>query len=158
MREGPDRGMRAYHHENTVYTVFIQIDAQALRDTHPSPQSSFWHTKRVNLMIFVRKNAWIYGELSSYLQLLCSLMMYLRSDFEAINTYQLHVLVTSVGLLFEWIKYVFHTNKYLHPINSQIHCLPLLNLSLASEYRYIDIEKKLFYNSWFFRQLKHAES
>ncbi len=41
------------------------------------------------------KSARICDELSLYLQLFCSLMTYLRSDFLLIITYQLHVLLTT---------------------------------------------------------------
>ena len=86
------------------YTVFIQIDAHALTDARPH-HKFLAHTNGWNWFFFI-KNAWIDDEQSLYLQLFCSLMMYLRSAFEPIILYQPHVLLTLSGrLICEWKRY-----------------------------------------------------
>ena len=80
-----------------LYIVFIQIDVHALMDVHALHHQAIGIQKWVIRI----KNAWIYDHVPLYLQLLWSLMIYLKSDFEPIIMYQLHVLLTPRGLLLE---------------------------------------------------------
>ena len=82
----------------------IQIDAHALIDPSPLHHQPLGTQNEWNWW-FVYQKAWVYDELAFSLQTSCSLMMYMRSDFDAIIMNQFEVLITLNMLLFEWIWY-----------------------------------------------------
>ena len=95
-----------YTCEDTVYVYRIHSNRWLCPNRHSPPSSSSsWYTKMGEIDDLCIKNAWAYDKLALYLQLLCPLVMYLKSNFGPIIMNHIDVLLTLGVLLLERIRY-----------------------------------------------------